>query len=45
MQVTEMWPDITQGDNLVFGVGADDHSQFWFNGEFIGGIRWPAFWH
>ena len=38
-----MWPDISAGDNLVFGVGADDQNQFWFNGQSIGGIDHPDF--
>ena len=38
-----IWPDISAGDNLVFGVGADDQNQFWFNGQSIGGIDHPDF--
>ena len=41
--LAEMWPDISEGDNLVFGVGADDQNQFWFNGQSIGGIDHPDF--
>jgi len=41
--LAEMWPDISAGDNLVFGVGADDQNQFWFNGQSIGGIDHPDF--
>ena len=41
--LAEMWPDISTGDNLVFGVGADDQNQFWFNGQSIGGIDHPDF--
>ena len=41
--LAEMWPDIGAGDNLVFGVGADDQNQFWFNGQSIGGIDHPDF--
>ena len=43
VQLTDIWPDVTQGDNLVFSVAASGHSGFWFNGEFIGGIRDEAF--
>jgi len=42
-KLAEMWPDISAGDNLVFGVGADDQTQFWFNGQSIGGIDHPDF--
>ena len=38
-----IWPDISAGDNLVFGVGANDQNQFWFNGQSIGGIDHPDF--
>ena len=41
--LAEMWPDISAGDNLVFGVGADDQNQFWFNGQSIGVIDHPDF--
>ena len=41
--LAEMWPDISAGDNLVFGVGADDQNQFWFNGQSIGSIDHPDF--
>ena len=41
--LAEMWPDISAGDNLVFGVGADDQNQFWFNGRSLGGIDHPDF--
>jgi hypothetical protein len=41
--LAEMWPDISEGDNLVFGVGADDQNQFWFNGQSIGDIDHPDF--
>ena len=41
--LAEMWPDISAGDNLVFGVGAKDQNQFWFNGQSIGGIDHPDF--
>ena len=41
--LAEIWPDISAGDNLVFGVGADDQNQFWFNGQSIGGIDHPDF--
>ena len=34
----ELWPDITKGDNLVFGLNASGDSVFWFNGSSIGGI-------
>ena len=43
LQLTSIWPDITKGDNLVLSVAASGHSGFWFNGEFIGGIRDEAF--
>ena len=41
--LAEMWPDISADDNLVFGVGADDQNQFWFNGQSIGRIDHPDF--
>jgi hypothetical protein len=41
--LAEMWPDISTGDTLVFGVGADDQNQFWFNGRSLGGIDHPDF--
>ena len=41
--LAEMWPDISAGDNLVFGVGVDDQNQFWFNGRSIGGVDHPDF--
>ena len=34
----ELWPDITEGDNLVFGLSASGDSAFWFNGSPLGGI-------
>ena len=34
----ELWPDITEGDNLVFGLNASGDSAFWFNGSPIGSI-------
>jgi len=34
----ELWPDITKGDNLVFGLNASGDSAFWFNGSPIGSI-------
>ena len=34
----ELWPDITKGDNLVFGLNASGDSVFWFNDSPIGGI-------
>jgi len=42
-KLAEMWPDISAGDNLVFGVGADDQNQFWFNGRLLGGVDHPDF--
>ena len=41
--LAEMWPDISTGDHLVFGVGAGDQNQFWFNGRSLGGIDHPDF--
>jgi hypothetical protein len=35
----DLWPDISQGDNLVFGLNAAGDSTFWFNGSSIGGIN------
>ena len=35
----ELWPDITEGDNLVFGLGASGDSAFWFNGSPLGSIE------
>ena len=34
----DLWPDITEGDNLVFGLNAAGDSAFWFNGTLIGSI-------
>ena len=34
----DLWPDITEGDNLVFGLNASGDSAFWFNGSPIGSI-------
>ena len=42
-QLGDIWPDITEGDNLVLSVAANGLSGFWFNGEFIGGIQDEAF--
>ncbi len=35
----ELWPDITEGDNLVFGLDASGDSAFWFNGSPLGSIE------
>ena len=42
-QLTDIWPDITEGDNLVLSVAVSGHSGFWFNGEYIGAIQDEAF--
>lgn len=34
----DLWPDVTEGDNLVFGLNASGDSAFWFNGTPIGSI-------
>ena len=34
----DLWPDITEGDNLVFGLNASGDSAFWLNGSPIGSI-------
>ena len=34
----DLWPDITEGDNLVFVLNASGDSAFWFNGSPIGSI-------
>ena len=34
----DLWPDITAGDKLVFGLNASGDSAFWFNGSPIGSI-------
>ena len=39
----DLWPDITEGDNLVFGLNASGDSAFWFNGIPIGSIDDPDF--
>ena len=39
VQLADIWPDITEGDNLVLSVAASGHSGFWFNGKFIGAIE------
>ena len=36
--LSELWPDIAEGDNLVFGLSASGESAFWFNGSPLGGI-------
>ena len=38
VSLCEIWPDITKGDNLVFGLNASGDSAFWFNGTLIGSI-------
>ena len=35
----DLWPDITEGDNLVFGLNASGKSAFWFNGSPTGSIE------
>ena len=35
----ELWPDITEADNLVFGLNALGDSAFWFNGSALGSIE------
>ena len=35
----ELWPDITESDNLVFGLNASGDSAFWFNGSALGSIE------
>ena len=35
----ELWPDITEADNLVFGLNASGDSAFWFNGSALGSIE------
>ena len=35
----DLWPDITEGDNLVFGLNASGDSAFWFNGSPLGSIE------
>jgi len=35
----EFWPNITEGDNLVFGLNVSGDSAFWFNGSPIGSIE------
>ena len=42
-QLADIWPDISEGDNLVLSVAASGHSGFWFNGEYIGAIQDDAF--
>ena len=34
----DLWPDITEGDNLVFGLNELGDSAFWFNGSPLGSI-------
>ena len=36
--LVEIWPDVAEGDNLVFGLTASGESSFWFNGSPIGKI-------
>ena len=35
----DLWPDITEGDNLVFGLNELRDSAFWFNGSPLGSIE------
>ena len=35
----DLWPDITEGDNLVFGLNELGDSAFWFNGSPLGNIE------
>ena len=35
----DLWPDITEGDNLVFGLNELGDSAFWFNGSSLGSIE------
>jgi len=35
----DLWPDLTEGDNLVFGLNALGDSAFWFNGSPLGSIE------
>ena len=35
----DLWPDITEGDNLVFGLNEWGDSAFWFNGSPLGSIE------
>ena len=35
----DLWPDITEGDNLVFGLNELGYSAFWFNGSALGSIE------
>ena len=35
----DLWPDITEGDNLVFGLNELGDSSFWFNGSPLGSIE------
>ena len=39
----DLWPDITEADNLVFGLNASGDSAFWFNGSALGSIKDPDF--
>ena len=32
----DLWPEVTEGDNLVFGLNASGDSAFWFNGSPVG---------
>ena len=34
-----LWADITEADNLVFGLNASGDSAFWFNGSALGSIE------
>lgn len=36
--LSTLWPDISAGDSLVFGLNADGQNLFWYNGVPIGGI-------
>ena len=35
----DLWPDIIEGDNLVFGLNELGDSAFWFNGSPLGSIE------
>ncbi|MFW1677128.1 chalcone isomerase family protein [Pontibacter sp. JAM-7] len=42
-QLSELWPDIRQGDQLAFEIAADGHGHFYFNRRWLGHISEPEF--
>ncbi|MBT8449333.1 MAG: chalcone isomerase family protein, partial [Gammaproteobacteria bacterium] len=39
----EIWPDISEGDQLLFHIDENGHAQFYYNNQFRGEIASPEF--